>query len=94
MLQSLFSVEDPSEDYQRVRDFVDVKNCLNLDSYTAENISSGFTKALVKETQEKLKINKVGNWHDVGVLRKVIQSCHIVLCVCLELCSLPDFSIL
>ncbi|XP_067934833.1 histone acetyltransferase type B catalytic subunit-like [Watersipora subatra] len=52
------TVEDPSEEYQRLRDFVDVKNCLKLDCYSADNISKGFTSALVKETQAKLKINK------------------------------------
>ena len=52
-------MEDPSEDYQRLRDFVDVKNCLKLDSFTKENLCLGFTKSLVKDAQEKLKINKV-----------------------------------
>jgi len=52
-------VEDPSEDYQRVRDFVDTRNCMELESFSPENIQSGFTKEIVQEAREKFKINKV-----------------------------------
>lgn len=52
------TVEDPSEDYQRVRDFVDTRNCMELESFSPENIQSGFTKEIVQEAREKFKINK------------------------------------
>ena len=53
------AVEDPSEDYQRLRDFVDVRNCMKLDSFSPEHLNKGFSKELIKDCQQKLKINKV-----------------------------------
>jgi len=52
-------VEDPSEDYQRMRDFVDVRNCCNLDAFSKENLNKGFNKDLIKEVRQRLKLNRV-----------------------------------
>lgn len=52
-------VEDPSEDFQRLRDFVDVRNCMKLDVFSSDNLKKGFSKELIKDCQQKLKINKV-----------------------------------
>lgn len=55
----LITVEDPSEDYQRMRDFVDVRNCCNLDAFSKENLNKGFNKDLIKEVRQRLKLNRV-----------------------------------
>ena len=45
----LFSVEDPSEDFVRLRDFVDTKNCLkSVESFgSLEAVSNGFTGMII-----------------------------------------------
>jgi histone acetyltransferase 1 len=55
----LFTVEDPAEDFQRVRDFVDASNCRHLKSFQPESLEAGFSKEMVTDVREKLKINKV-----------------------------------
>ncbi|XP_013395370.1 histone acetyltransferase type B catalytic subunit [Lingula anatina] len=52
------TVEDPSENFQKVRDFVDAKNCLKLDTFQPESLKEGFTDSMAKEAQMKLKLNK------------------------------------
>ncbi|XP_064644146.1 histone acetyltransferase type B catalytic subunit-like [Lineus longissimus] len=52
------TVEDPSEDFQRVRDYVDASNCRHLKSFQPENLKTGFCKDMFTEAREKLKINK------------------------------------
>ncbi|XP_052822716.1 histone acetyltransferase type B catalytic subunit [Octopus bimaculoides] len=51
-------VEDPSENFQRLRDFVDVRNCMKLSSYKRENLSSGFCEKMSTEARTKLKLSK------------------------------------
>ena len=54
------SVEDPSEDFVRLRDFVDAKNCFSQLSTLAnlEAVSGGFTETMTKEANQKLKLCK------------------------------------
>ncbi|OWF35869.1 histone acetyltransferase type B catalytic subunit-like [Mizuhopecten yessoensis] len=52
------TVEDPSENFQRLRDFVDARNCMKLASYEVSKLKSGFSEEMAKETREKLKLNK------------------------------------
>ena len=52
-------MEDPSENFQRVRDFVDVRNCFDLPCFRKENIQEGFKEEMYKEAKEQYKINKV-----------------------------------
>lgn len=52
------TVEDPSDDFARLRDFVDAKNCLSLDSFSKSKLNEGFSQAMVEEAQKKLKLNK------------------------------------
>ena len=56
----LFAVEDPSEDFVRLRDFVDVKNALKQVTSlgSLEAVSSGFTEAMATEANQKLKLCK------------------------------------
>lgn len=53
------AAEDPSENYVKLRDFVLVKLCLTLPSFSSEKLSQGFSEEMVSEAREKLKINKV-----------------------------------
>ncbi|PSN37476.1 Histone acetyltransferase type B catalytic subunit [Blattella germanica] len=52
------TVEDPSEEFQRLRDFVDVKNCRSLPSFQPNELEQGFTDKMIAEAKEKLKLNK------------------------------------
>ena len=52
-------VEDPSDEFTALRDFVDAGNCAHLSSYQPPVIKNGFTQEMVKQAQEQLKINKV-----------------------------------
>lgn len=52
------TVEDPSVSFQRVRDFVDAKNCRTLESFSDRNLLQGFNKNMATEASAKLKINK------------------------------------
>ncbi|KAK2150607.1 hypothetical protein LSH36_399g07001 [Paralvinella palmiformis] len=52
------TVEDPSENFQRVRDFVDCKNCMRLPSFQPEELHQGFSEKMRLETREKLFINR------------------------------------
>ncbi|XP_056611285.1 histone acetyltransferase type B catalytic subunit [Triplophysa dalaica] len=52
------TAEDPSENYVKLRDFVLVKLCLSLQSFSSEKLSQGFSDEMVSEAREKLKINK------------------------------------
>uniref|UniRef100_A0AAQ5Z0N1 Histone acetyltransferase type B catalytic subunit n=1 Tax=Amphiprion ocellaris TaxID=80972 RepID=A0AAQ5Z0N1_AMPOC len=54
----LFFSEDPSENYVKLRDFVLAKLCQGLPSFAADKLHLGFSADMVKEAQEKLKINK------------------------------------
>lgn len=51
-------VEDPSENFQRIRDFVDCVECSKLESFRPENLSAGFTTAMVEECNAKCKLNR------------------------------------
>ncbi|TMW53820.1 hypothetical protein DOY81_001105 [Sarcophaga bullata] len=51
------TVEDPSEDFQRMRNFVDARLCVKLKSFQKDEIKKGFNKEMVKEARETLKIN-------------------------------------
>ncbi|CAH2305754.1 histone acetyltransferase type B catalytic subunit [Pelobates cultripes] len=52
------TAEDPSENFVRLRDYVLVKLCQDLQCFSAEKLHLGFSKEMVTETQQKLKINK------------------------------------
>nr|CAG4634801.1 EOG090X06NC [Alona affinis] len=52
------TVEDPSEEFVRLRDFVDTRNCEKLESFAKDKLQLGFSSAMVEEAQANLKINK------------------------------------
>ncbi|XP_055901676.1 histone acetyltransferase type B catalytic subunit-like isoform X2 [Biomphalaria glabrata] len=53
------TVEDPSENFQRVRDFVDARNCCNLKSFQPSELNQGFSHEMTHEAQLKLKLNRL-----------------------------------
>ncbi|KAK4323856.1 hypothetical protein Pmani_005495 [Petrolisthes manimaculis] len=52
------TVEDPSDNFARLRDYVDSKNCMKLDSFHSEKLNQGYSEAMVDEAKTKLKLNK------------------------------------
>ncbi|KAJ6224935.1 hypothetical protein RDWZM_003480 [Blomia tropicalis] len=68
MLKSIYShynvksttdirVEDPSENFQKMRDILDCTLCQNLSNFSPEKLSSGWSKEMAQEAQEKYKIS-------------------------------------
>lgn len=55
----MFPAEDPSENYVKLRDYVLAKLCQGLPSFAVDKLLLGFSADMVKEAQDKLKINKV-----------------------------------
>jgi len=52
------TVEDPSDNFIRLRDFVDAKNCNRLGSYGREKLAGGWSEDMVREARDKLKLNR------------------------------------
>lgn len=52
------TVEDPSENFQRLRDFVDARNCMKLKSFKPESLQEGYDDDMAWEAREKYKINR------------------------------------
>lgn len=50
------TVEDPSDDFQRLRNYVDSKLCMKLKSFKREEVKKGFNKEMIKEARESLKV--------------------------------------
>lgn len=50
------TVEDPSDDFRRIRNVIDVRNCKDLDSFSADKIKKGFTSEMTKEANKKFKV--------------------------------------
>ncbi|XP_059051730.1 histone acetyltransferase type B catalytic subunit [Achroia grisella] len=52
------TVEDPSQDFQRIRDYVDAKNCENLPAFQPAKLLQGFSTEMANQACSKFKINK------------------------------------
>ncbi|KAI5741343.1 hypothetical protein M8J76_012645 [Diaphorina citri] len=52
------TVEDPSEECQSMRDYVDVSNCAKLTGWSKEQLVAGYTPAMEKQVYEELKLCK------------------------------------
>lgn len=50
------TAEDPDEDFISMRDLLDCRNCLKLESFSTENLKKGWNDELAKEVQVKLKL--------------------------------------
>jgi len=51
------TVEDQSDEFRRIRNFIDVGLCKDLSSFSADKIKNGFTSEMAKEANKKFKIN-------------------------------------
>lgn len=51
------TVEDPSDDFRRVRNYVDAKLCINLPEFAPEELKKGFNKEMINAARSKYKIN-------------------------------------
>lgn len=51
------TVEDPSDDFRRVRNYVDAKLCLNLPEFAPNKLKEGFSQAMVDAAKREYKIN-------------------------------------
>jgi histone acetyltransferase 1 len=52
------TVEDPSENFVRLRDFVDTRNCMKLAAFSGDKLTGGFTEAMAEAAAQELKICK------------------------------------
>ncbi|XP_046972141.1 histone acetyltransferase type B catalytic subunit [Vanessa cardui] len=52
------TVEDPSKDFQRIRDYVDSKYCESLPAFHPSKLAQGFSEEMAKQACSKFKINK------------------------------------
>lgn len=94
-VSNYLAVEDPSENFQRLRDFVDVRNCMLLNNFQPDYLLEGFHDAMAEEACKKLKLNRVWNFfsgHFMGVafLPQPASWCGRsgpVLLACLCVCS-------
>lgn len=63
------TVEDPSDDFVRIRDYVDCKSCQTMPSFSEENIRKGFSKDMFEDARKKFKINKKQSRRVYEILR-------------------------
>ncbi|XP_022068909.2 histone acetyltransferase type B catalytic subunit, partial [Acanthochromis polyacanthus] len=52
------TAEDPSENYVKLRDYVLAKLCQGLPSFAPDRLHLGFSADMIREAQEKMKVNK------------------------------------
>jgi len=52
------TVEDPSDNFVRLRDFVDTKNCLKLSCFAKAEVMKGFSDSMAESACKELKICK------------------------------------
>jgi len=52
------TVEDPSDNFVRLRDFVDTKNCMKLPAFSKDNVLKGFNEEMARSAAADLKICK------------------------------------
>lgn len=52
------TVEDPADNFVRLRDYVDCLNCSKLPSFSVDSLQQGWSDRMAKEAQEKLRLNK------------------------------------
>jgi histone acetyltransferase 1 len=69
------TVEDPSEGFQRVRDFVDCKNCSKLTSFAADKLRLGYSDEMEHDARNKLKLNKRQSRRVYEILRLRVTDC-------------------
>lgn len=53
------TVEDPSDDFQSVRNYIDAGICRQLPAFSVQNLKTGFNKDMVEEARKHGKINAI-----------------------------------
>lgn len=53
------TVEDPSDDFQSVRNYIDARICMKLPAFSVDLLKKGFSKEMAKEAKEVGKINAI-----------------------------------
>lgn len=70
------TVEDPSENFQRLRDYVDSRNCQLLGTFDKQHLCNGFSEEMVQEAKNKLKLSKKQIRRVYEILRLKNTDCH------------------
>lgn len=52
------TVEDPNDEFQHLRDYVDACRCSSLKAFSSENLKKGFTEEMANEAKKNLKLSK------------------------------------
>lgn len=52
------AVEDPAENFTKLRDFVDTRNCMSLPQFTSASLAKGWNQEMAVSAQKKLKVNR------------------------------------
>jgi len=52
------NVEDPSEDFVSLRDYIDCKHCMKLDAFHKSNLTNGYSKDMETQALATRKIHK------------------------------------
>lgn len=70
------TTEDPDEEFIAMRDFLDCRNCLKLETFSRDNLKKGWTNDMAKEAQEKLKLcrRQARKVYEILKLRNTDQS--------------------
>lgn len=70
------TAEDPDEEFISMRDLLDCKNCLQLNSFKNEKLREGWSDEMTKEAQEKLKLcpRQTRKVYEILKLRTVSKS--------------------
>jgi len=63
------TVEDPSDDFVRCRDYIDCKNCMELDVFAKEKLLKGYNKEMHEVAFAKFKISKQQSRRVYEILR-------------------------
>ena len=71
-------MEDPSDDFSALRDFVDCRNALKLNSFRPPNVHRPYAESARSECRKKLKLQKV-NLFSVGCLCDVALNFNMIL---------------
>lgn len=50
------TVEDPSDEFRRIRNVIDVTHCKDLASFSTDQIKTGLTTEMVKEANKNFKV--------------------------------------
>ena len=71
----MIAVEDPSDDFEMLRDFVDARDCMKLKTYAPANLKKGYSNEMAEEASKTLKMTKV---HLKNLMKFSSNFCHFL----------------